>query len=58
MAIIKNNVVQNVAMWDGVSAWSPGEEYLLIDVTNKKCDPDDLYNPEDGSFARPAQDDD
>lgn len=28
-----SNVVENVVMWDGVSNWSPGDDFYLIDVT-------------------------
>jgi hypothetical protein len=33
IAIIKNGTVENVAMWDGKSAWKPAG--TLVDVTDK-----------------------
>lgn len=32
IAMIKDGVVQNVALWDGVSPWDPAG-FVLIDVT-------------------------
>jgi hypothetical protein len=33
IALVLNGVVENVAVWDGVSSWSPGSQYILINVT-------------------------
>lgn len=32
MAMIKNGVIENVALWDGVSSWSP-PGFSLVDIT-------------------------
>lgn len=32
IAIIKDGVVVNVAVWDGVTPWSPGPEFDFMDL--------------------------
>lgn len=32
-AMIKDGVVENVVIWDGVTPWKPGSEYQLVDMT-------------------------
>lgn len=56
--MIKNNVVENVIRWDGVSVWEPGHEWTLVDVTDAKytigCGY--LYNPMlEPSFIPPQE---
>ena len=34
IAMIQNNVVQNIAIWDGISLWKP-QNYILVDITNQ-----------------------
>lgn len=29
-AIIENQSVVNVALWDGASSWTPGENYVVV----------------------------
>ena len=58
IAMIKNNVVENVIRWDGVSVWEPGDEGTLVDVTDAKyaigCGY--LYNPMlEPSFIPPQE---
>lgn len=31
--MIQNGIVQNIAVWDGVSSWSP-QGYVLADITS------------------------
>lgn len=33
IAMIQNGIVQNIAVWDGISNWKP-EGYDLVDVTD------------------------
>lgn len=42
IAMIKNGVVENIALWDDVSTWEP-EGYELVDVTSIQCDIGFLY---------------
>lgn len=37
IAMIKNNIVENIADWDGIYEWKP-EGYILIDVSNIPCE--------------------
>ena len=58
IAMIKNNVVENVIRWDGVSVWEPGDEWTLVDVTDATypigCG--FLYNPMlEPSFIPPQE---
>lgn len=50
MAMIKNGIVENIAIWDGVAEWHP-EGYDLVDVTEINCHIGDLYN--NGVFETP-----
>ena len=34
MALIRDGVVANIAKWDGVSEWNPGEEFMMVDATD------------------------
>lgn len=53
MAMIKDGMVYDIAVWDGVSPWNPG--YLLVDVTDKpEVKIGDLY---DGENFTPAPQD-
>lgn len=31
--MVKNGVVENVSIWDGVTPWDPGSGYVLVDVS-------------------------
>lgn len=35
IAMIRNGIVSNIAVWDGESAWNPGDEYTLVDITDR-----------------------
>lgn len=54
-AIVINNVVDNVVVWDEESNWGnpPGSE--LVDVTDVFVGPGFTMN-EDGTFSPPAED--
>lgn len=51
IAMIKDGKVVNLALWDGITSWNPGDEYLLIDVTSGMPRIGDLYNHDTGSFT-------
>lgn len=55
IAMILNGVVVNVSIWDGIVVWNPGNQYVLVDVTNLDPQPaiDWLY---DGSNFSPPTD--
>lgn len=52
IAMIKDGVVQNIALWDGEAPWSP-EGFILIDVTDMNVGPDFTYA--DGVFSEPVE---
>lgn len=52
VAIVKNNIVTNVAVWDGVSPWNPGADATLIDITDEKIGNGDELNPVTKKFSR------
>lgn len=33
IAMVKNNVVVNVSIWDTTTEWNPGKDFRLFDVT-------------------------
>jgi len=58
IVMIKNNVVENLIKWDGVSHWVPGDEWTLVDVTeaNYPIGVGYLYNPMlEPSFIQPQE---
>lgn len=52
IAMIKNGVVQNIALWDGEAPWSP-EGFILVDVTTLDVGPSYTYL--DGVFSQPQE---
>lgn len=32
VAMIINGIVVNLAVWDGITPWNPGDEYTLVDI--------------------------
>lgn len=55
IALIKNGIVQSIAVWDGTSLWNPGENFILIDVTDIFCGPGFLYNGENFFIPQPEE---
>lgn len=37
IALIQNGMVINIACWDGISPWNPGDQYTQVDITNLGC---------------------
>ncbi len=54
IALIKNNVVESIANWDGDPKWIPDPSYVLVDVTSIKCDIGWTFDG-DKSFTAPVQ---
>lgn len=53
IAMIKNGVVQNVALWDGTSEWSPSD-FTLVEVTDlSEVGPGFIYS--NGEFFAPVE---
>ena len=44
IAMIKDNVVENISFWDLQTDWNPGPEYTLFDITDIDCNIGDLYD--------------
>lgn len=54
IAMLMNNIVINIAIWDGVSQWNPGNQYTLIDVTHTIPQPGPGWTYNGTSFTPPA----
>ena len=52
--LIKNNVVENVVLWDGISEWSPPDGYTLIDITDMENGPGPGWTYENDAFIAPV----
>jgi hypothetical protein len=52
-AIIKNNVVENTIVWDGVTPYTPPEGTIL--VASDTAEIGWIYNPETGDITPPTQ---
>lgn len=44
--MILDGVVDNIALWDGITEWNPGDQYILVDITNNPSA--DIGNTYDG----------
>ena len=54
IAMIKDNVVENISVWDGVTEWNPGPEWMLVDITDQpQVGIGWLYNPNTQTFSNP-----
>lgn len=55
-AVIRDNVVENVVVWDGHSEWSPPAGCGLVDITDMENAPGPgwTYDPATGDFFPPA----
>jgi hypothetical protein len=53
MAMVQDGVVQNIALWDGVSTWSPAG-YILVDITNLTQFIDLGYTYDGTNFSAPS----
>ena len=52
-ALIKNGIVQNIAVWDGVTPWDPNSGYLVTCVEDHVADIGWLYDSETDTFSAP-----
>lgn len=52
-AIVKDNKVVNVVIWDGAE-WLPPRNCMVVNCPDNKCDIGDIYNPEDNTFSKPV----
>ena len=51
-AIIRNSVVENTCLWDGVTEWKPcHEDDVLVDISDLPISKDWSYH--DGIFSPP-----
>jgi len=50
-ALVKDNVVINVILWDGVTDYAPPDGVVL--VQSDTCGCGNLYNLETGEFSAP-----
>jgi hypothetical protein len=46
MAVIENNVVTNIVLWDGIKRWEPGPDIIILDATNLDCEIGMVYSEE------------
>lgn len=47
------NVVVNIALWDGVTPWTPPDNTIAIRIGEQVCDVGYLYDPQTGLFSPP-----
>jgi hypothetical protein len=52
-AVIKNNVVENMIVWDGVTPYTPPEGTIL--VASDIAEIGWIYNPETGDITPPIK---
>jgi hypothetical protein len=53
IAMLIDNVIQNIAIWDGVSPWTP-EGFVLIDITNiPNAIIGSIFDPDSQTFSNP-----
>ena len=53
-AVVKNNIVENVIVFDGDPQWDPENNEIFVDVTDIFVDLGFTYN-EDGTFSAPPE---
>ena len=49
--VTKQNVVDNIIIWDGEATWTPPENMQVINVENTQCEISWVY--ENGVFTAP-----
>lgn len=54
IAMIKDGIIQNIALWDGIAEWKPAG-YELIDISNR-LEVDIGWAYDGQSFQPPSQD--
>lgn len=47
------NKVENIAVWDGETEWSPPSGFFAVNVEDKRADIGDSYDPSTGEFTPP-----
>jgi hypothetical protein len=40
----RQNIVDNIILWDGQSQWSPPQNMTLVNIDNIECDLDWVYD--------------
>ena len=53
-AVVKNNIVENVIVFDRDPQWDPENNEIFVEVTNIFVDLGFIYN-EDGTFSPPPK---
>lgn len=48
-----DNIVKNIIVWDGASAWTPPEEHIMVDVEEVFCDIGCIHD--NGVFSKPPE---
>lgn len=54
-AIVKNNIVENIIVFDGEPLWEPENGSIFVDVTEVFVGLGFIMN-EDGTFSAPSED--
>jgi len=52
-AIIKDNKIDNIAIWDGEANWSPPADCDLVEITNEELVPGIGWTYENNIFVAP-----
>lgn len=53
-ALIVNDIVENVCVWDSVTPWSPPSNMLVIEITNLDPTPGPGWTYQNGQFYPPT----
>lgn len=48
------NVVVSIALWDGVTPWTPPDNNIAVLIGTQMCDFGYSYDPATGLFSPPA----
>jgi hypothetical protein len=54
-ALIKDNIVANVVVWDGEATWSPPAGYVCVETTTLNPAPGPGWTYANGAFAPPPE---
>lgn len=49
-----SNVVDNIALWDGVTPWVPDHDCVAVRIGAQVCDRGYVYDPITGLFSSPV----
>ena len=54
-ALIKDDTVINVIVWDKTTPWTPPAGFTLVECPDNKCDIGDKYDAATNVFSKPVK---